>query len=91
LLSETHAVGRAKAKFLRLFGFDESNISLLEQGLLAIVKTQEVASVTSSSHGTKYVVAGSLQTPTGGLINLRTVWIIDKGQDRPRFVTAIPN
>ena len=91
LLSETHVVGRAKAKFFRLFGFDETNIDLLERGLLAIAKTQEVASVTSSPHGTKYVVDGSLQTPTGGLINLRTVWIIDQDQDRPRFVTAIPN
>jgi len=31
------------------------------------------------------------ETHAGGLINLRTVWIIDQGQDRPRFVTAIPN
>jgi len=23
--------------------------------------------------------------------NLKTVWIIDKGHDRPRFVTAVPN
>ena len=91
LLSETHAVGRAKAKFLRLFGFDETNVGLLEQGLLAIAKTQEVLSATSSPHGMKYVVDGTLQTPIGGLINLRTIWIIDKGQDRPRFVTAIPN
>jgi len=91
LLSETHAVGRAKAKFLRLFGFDETNIDLLEQGLLTIAKTQEVTSVISSIHGTKYVVDGSLQTPVGGLISLRTVWIIDQGQNRPRFVTTIPN
>lgn len=91
LLSETHAVGRAKAKFLRLFGFDETNVDLLAQGLLTIARTQEVMSATSSPHGTKYVIDGSLQTPTGGLINLRTVWIIDKGQNSPRFVTAIPN
>lgn len=91
LLSETHAIGRSKAKFFRLFGFDETNVDLLEQGLLLIAKTQNVVSVTPSTHGTKYVIDGSLQTPVGGLLNLRTVWIINKGQTHPRFVTAIPN
>ncbi len=91
LLSETHVVGRAKAKFLRSFGFDETNINLLEQELLAIAQSQEVSVVAASPHGIKYVIDGSLKTPLGNIINMKTVWIVDKGQDRPRFVTAIPN
>ncbi len=91
LLSETHAVGRAKAKFLGAFGFDETNIELLERGLIAITQNQEVKTVTSSPHGTKYVIDGFLQSPSGNFVSMTTVWIIDKGQDRPRFVTAFPN
>lgn len=91
LLSETHAAGRSKAKFLRAFGFNDANIELLERGLFTIAQTQEVNDVVDSPHGTKYVIDGSLQTPVGTTIRLRTVWIIDKGLDRPRFVTAIPN
>jgi hypothetical protein len=91
LLSETHAVGRSKTKFLRAFGFDDSNIELLERGLLSIAQTQEVSDVTSSPHGTKYTIDGSLKTPSGKTIKLRTVWIIDKDHEQPRFVTAIPN
>jgi len=91
LLSETHVVGRSKAKFLRGFGFDDKNIDLLEQALLSIAQNQEVEEAVSSPHGTKYVIDGSLKTPLGSVVNIKTIWIIDKGKDRPRFVTAIPN
>jgi hypothetical protein len=40
LLSETHVVGRGKAKFFRMFGFDETNADLLEQGLIAIAHNE---------------------------------------------------
>ncbi|MCI0691296.1 hypothetical protein L0337_04725 [candidate division KSB1 bacterium] len=91
LLSETHVIGRGKAKFFRMFGFDETNMELLEKGLIAIAQNEDVKTVTISPHGTKYVIGGLLQTPLGRVISITTVWIIDKGQDRPRFVTAIPN
>lgn len=90
LLSETHSVGRSKARWLHSVGFDETNVELLEQRLIAIAHFEDVKEVASSPHGTKYVIEGSLQTPAGSLVRVRTVWIIDKGQDRPRFVTAYP-
>lgn len=91
LLSETHAVGRSKAKFLRMFGFNKHNIHSLEERLLSIAHAEEVSEVHSSPHGEKYTIDGSLQTPVKKLVRVRTVWIIDKDQDRPRFVTAYPN
>jgi hypothetical protein len=90
LLSETHSVGRWKAKFFRALGFDETNMDVLEQRLKAIARSEDVRDVMSSVHGTKYVIEGSLETPIGRLVHVRTVWIIDAGQDRPRFVTAYP-
>ena len=90
LLSETHSVGKAKAGFFRLIGFDEARVDTLEQGLLAIARSEEVREVTPSPHGTKYVVEGALETPTGRLVQVRTVWIVELDQDRPRFVTAYP-
>jgi hypothetical protein len=42
-------------------------------------------------YGTKYVVVGSIRTPNGGDVSIRTVWIIEgEGADAPRFVTAYP-
>ena len=90
LLSKTHSVGRWKARFFRALGFDETNVDVLEQRLIAIAHSEEVKDIVPSAHGTKYVVEGSLQTPAGGLVQVRTVWIIDADQNRPRFVTAYP-
>jgi len=90
LLSETHPVGKFKAKFFRGVGFAESNVDVLLHGLLAIARSEEVIETLSSVHGVKYVVDGVIPAPFGARVKLRTVWIIDQGEDRPRFVTAYP-
>jgi hypothetical protein len=82
---------QVKSQILSWVGFDESNIELLERGLLALARNQEVNEKVVTPHGTKYVIDGSFKTPIGKSITIRTVWIIDKGNDRPRFVTAMPN
>jgi len=90
LLSETHSVGKSKAKLLRSVGYNELNVGLLKEGLLSIAHTEDILDMQSSEHGVKYVIEGLLQTPSGGTLKIRTVWIIDIGQERPRFVTAYP-
>jgi hypothetical protein len=90
LLSETHSVGRSKAKLLRAVGFNEMNIAMLEQELLAIAQLQDVHSVITSPHGVKYVIEGAIVAPNQISVRLRTVWIIDNGETIPRFVTAHP-
>lgn len=89
LLSQTHAVGRAKAQFFRAHGYRERTVDQFERDLLGLVQKSEVQQVTESPHGTKYVVEGILKTPRGPSIQVRTVWIIEP-DDRPRFVTAYP-
>lgn len=90
LLSETHPIGRWKAKFFRDIGFSETNIAVLERSLIEMAKTEEIAETATTLHGTKYVIEGLIAAPSGKRVKLRTVWIVDKGQDRPRFVTAYP-
>lgn len=90
LLSETHPTGKEKAKFFRSVGFSENTAYLLKEGLLAIARLGNVGDVMESQHGVKYIIDGEIKAPTGGSIELRTVWIVDKGQERPRFVTAYP-
>jgi hypothetical protein len=60
LLSETRAVGKAKATFFRALGFNESNIPLLEHGLLTLAHSLPVQDVVPSSHGVKYIIEGVL-------------------------------
>jgi hypothetical protein len=90
LLSETHNVGKSKARFFRSFGFDETTVNQFEQGLIRIAQTESIAETTETIYGKKYVIDGELETPSGDIIHLRTVWIIETGDDIPRLITAHP-
>jgi hypothetical protein len=90
LLSGTHPAGQSKAKFFRAVGFDETTLAVLQEGLLSIAKECEVTQMSSSPHGMKYIIDGALSTPVGHVASIRTIWIIDTGQETPRFVTAYP-
>jgi hypothetical protein len=83
LLSESHPIGRSKAKYFRGIGFDESNATLLEQGLLGIARSEAVVESMRSRHGMKYIVDGAIATPLGSRVKLRTIWIIEQGQEHP--------
>jgi hypothetical protein len=90
LLSPTHPIGKSKSRFFLGHGFSEENVADLEQRLLAVARDGPVASVVSSPHGIKYVVDGTVATPAGPSVMLRTVWIIETGDVYPRFITAYP-
>jgi hypothetical protein len=50
----------------------------------------EVVVSMETSHGIKYIVDGALITPSGKRPTVRTVWIVDRGSENPRLVTAYP-
>ncbi len=90
LLSTTHMVGRAKAKFFRQLGFDDDSIDRFEEELANIAKFGKILETIESSYGTKYIIDGTLDTPSGGKARLCTVWIEDQKKQFLRFVTAYP-
>ena len=85
-----HPVGRAKAKYFRVLGYNEENAVQLKEGLLTVAADGMVAEVIDTPFWTKYVVDGDLLTPTGARAQVRTIWILETGQSVPRFVTAYP-
>ncbi len=85
LLSEIHEVGKFKAKFFDKLGFTTTNLTLLEQSLLQIAESEEVTEVIKSPYGKKYILDGEINS-----VMIRTVWIIEKSQKYPRFITAYP-
>ena len=89
LLSQTHPVGRLKAKFFYSIGFSQKDVKRLEQLLLKIAE-EDVVKVTSSEYGKKYIIEGLIQSPKGKSVRIQTVWIIETGGKHPRFVTAYP-
>ncbi len=90
LLSNVHPVGRSKAGFFRSCGYSESNLDVLKRDLLSVLIRSTSADLAESQFGRKYLVRGSVITPTGKTIEIQTVWIIESHDPRPRFVTAYP-
>ncbi len=90
LLSESHPVGRSKAKFFRNNGFNETNVGKLEKALLSIALINEVDDRKETLYGVNYIIKGSMKSPSGKLIFIKTVWFIGSEEIVPRFVTAIP-
>ena len=90
LLSESHPAGRSKARFFRRMGYPEDAPAILERDLLSIAQREEISKVVESVHGMKYIVDGSVTSPNGAFIHLRTIWIIEEASQTPRFVTAYP-
>ena len=65
LLSTTHSAAKAKARFFRSHGFDESNADWLAAGLGEIARNEQVTKSAVSDFGMKYVADGPLKTPMG--------------------------
>ena len=89
LLSETHPIGRTKARFFRRFGFRADVPEEFAQAMLDHVRDNAVADIEMSPYGAKYRVDGPLTSP-GGKPTVSTIWMILNGQTTPRFVTAFP-
>ena len=90
LLCETHPVGRGKAKFFRSYGYNENNVDVLEHGLLELARLGDVDETETKPSGDLFAIEGSLETPIGAVIQVRSVWFIENGTQTPRLVTAYP-
>jgi len=92
LLNSAHPDNGGKAQFFESIGFSVDVPELLIDALRSVAQTGEVVESVKSSHGEKYVVDGPVSSHTessrGRMV--RTVWIIDRGLEAPRLVTAYP-
>lgn len=90
LLSPTHPLGAAKAKFFEAHGFHASNWRAFEAALKAHALQRTVCEIEVTPYGRKYTLRCTMQAPDGRTPCVRTVWI-DEGNGIPRFVTAYPD
>jgi hypothetical protein len=91
LLAPEHPEGGGKAEFFTSFGFSVEEWQRLGAALVQHGQTQPVSSASVSEYGAKYRVDGPLRCPDGRTPSVRTVWIVDRGGDAPRLVTAHPH
>ena len=88
LLSTSHFVGRSKAKFFRGVGFDEQSAVELEKGLVEIANLGDVVERIETSYGIKHIIDGTLKTPSGREVQIRTVCMEEPKGHNLQFVTA---
>lgn len=89
LLSSAHIVGRHKAAFFSRLGYTQTGWRTLERDLRRTL-TLDTARVTASRYGTKYEIRSRITGPNSQTADIVTIWIVRKGEDFPRFVTAYP-
>jgi hypothetical protein len=92
LLNSAHPDNGGKAQFFESLGFFIDAPEPLIAALGAVAQTGKVVDSSESLHGEKYVVDGLLwsQTESSHSRMVRTVWIIERGVEAPRLVTAYP-
>ena len=88
LLDVHHQRGGSKARFFVRFGFHLSEWETFAQALCDHGLRNEVIEIEETAFGMKYVVVGPIETPDGRNPNARTVWMVDRGTDFPRLVSA---
>ena len=91
VLNHSHPIGHAKARLFAGFGYSLERPDILEKDLLNLLKSSENFVVHKNAYGIKYIVRGSIATPSGKQLRIYTVWIREPGEDRLRFVTAYPS
>jgi hypothetical protein len=90
LLSTDHPDGRSKARFFTEFGFRIEGWEILAEALRKHGTSCSVVNTVESEFGTRYTIEGELETPDGRRPRVRIVWMVEKGSETPRLITAYP-
>lgn len=91
LLASAQPIGGAKATFFMSLGYRRDAWTRLRDDLMHIAENGAVVDTGVTTYGRKMVVDGSVETPCGRIVQLRTVWISDGPDAVPRLVTAYPS
>jgi len=88
LLNPGNLQNQGKAGQFGQYGFVQDQWQVLADALCKHPTVNPVVRTAASPHEVKYGVECSLETPDRRNPCLRSVWIIEYGQERPRLVTA---
>jgi len=91
LLNPAHRSGASKARFFGELGFQRENWTILADALREHARISEIAQVTETGFGPRFIVEGELTAAGGRKTRIRTVWQFDRGEIAPRLITAYPS
>lgn len=90
LLNPEHRSGKGKARFFASHGFDVDDWQKLADTLRQHAREHEIAKEETVPLGVRLVVEGDMTMPDDAIARVRAVWFIERGERRPRFVSAYP-
>ena len=90
LLSRSHPVGRFKAAFFLALGYSPEDWRRLEADLRSQHLSKDATPEEGTSYGQKYAIRATLVGPSGQSADVVSVWVVRRGEESPRFVTAYP-
>ena len=90
IMPEDHPVGRFKAAFFARLGYTRDDWQHLEGDLRAQHLSLDAHEGEPTVYGRKFTISGPLTGPSGDAAGLVSVWVIRRGEDLPRFLTAYP-
>jgi len=91
LLNPAHPDNGGKAPFFIALGFKREDWEQFAAAMRQLVLHTRVSKHVETAHGKKYIIDGTIETPSGQTPVVRTVWIINRGADVARLVTAYPH
>jgi hypothetical protein len=90
VLSEEHPVGRYKAAVFRKLGYTQGNWKELEKDIREQLLLLDPVREEPTPFGKKYEVKGKLKGPSGAAAAVVSIWLVKRGEEKPRFVTIYP-
>jgi hypothetical protein len=75
-----------KSKLMSLGGYTLDNWEELENDLRLLLENEEAVFSRTDNFGDYYTVFGNLRN-----LHVKTIWLIEKGTELPRFITLIPH
>jgi hypothetical protein len=91
LLNASHPDNGGKAPFFIALRFERDDWEIFAPALLQLALVSTVSQNMETIHGKKYIIDGTIETPSSKSPIVRTVWIVERGEDAPRLVTAYPH
>lgn len=82
--------GEPKSAVFVAVGYEVSEWRALEEDLLRLIRDTNYTEVHTVLWGSRYVVDGVLESPSGRIVRLRTIWQVEERGGRPRLITAYP-
>jgi hypothetical protein len=90
VLSDAYPIGRFKAAIFQQMGYTRGNWEQFVEDIRTQLLSLDAEQGEKTEYGQKYIITGDINGPSGKVMKLKSIWIILRGEEIPRFITIYP-